>query len=122
MKLSAAQQKIIDTACKEIDFARTHTAFEWGLKERYQVTKVEESIIVIKHNLYHMTRDEAIEYVTKEAIRYATTYNYYYESEKNAQVLCQANSKTLKKLEELGLIEIIKDGRSCIDTIKILNY
>ena len=104
MKLSEAQKEIIERAHNKIDYARTHTLIEWATNclgysgkdlEDYQISRVES---------------------------YANNYRKYYEQERKAIVLCRANSRTIKKLEEIGLVEILKVGGSFPDTIKILNY
>ena len=43
-------------------------------------------------------------------------------NERKAIVLCRANSRTIKKLEEIGLVEILEVGGGFPDTLKILNY
>lgn len=104
MKLSEAQKEIIEKAHNDIDFARTHTLIEWATK-----------------NLGYLGR-ELKEYEIDRIESYANDYKKYYEREKNGIVLCRANSRTIKKLEEIGLVEILNDGRNFPDTLKILNY
>lgn len=104
MKLSGAQKEIIEKAHNEIDFARTHTIIEWATKcLGYLGRELEE---------YEIDRVES----------YANDYKKYYEREKNGIVLCRANSRTIKKLEEMGFVEILEVGGSFPDTLKILNY
>ena len=119
MRLSKAQQVIIDQAHREIDFARTHTLEEWAEKRKNVPNKDHPwaKWYIEKYG------DVEFEKYRRDRIReYAETYGKYYEREKNAIVLCTANTRTLKKLEELGLIRIIREGGSSPDTIEILNY
>ena len=91
MKLSKAQQKVMDEARKEIDYARTNTLYEWA---------------------------GALKSVAED-------YREYYENNRNGIVLTRCNSKTLEKLEKLGLIEILYDSKNKkdgIDHVKVLNY
>ena len=97
MKLSKAQQRVIDYAKADIDFARTHTIREWAIKGEGLIS--EENIAYKIEN-----------------------YGKYYERQKNAICLTTANTKTLEALRDMGLIEIIRVGGSFPDTIKILNY
>jgi methylthioribose-1-phosphate isomerase len=101
MKLTPAQQKVIDTAKSKIDNARTMNFEEWILKAQH---------------LNVSTNSEIAQRLLK-----------YYEEEKNAVVLTHCNSKTLEKLQAFGLIEIIHDSKNDntsygIDKVKILNY
>ena len=91
MKLSNAQQKVMDEAKETIDYARTHTLYEWagGIES------------------------------------FAEDYKEYYENNRKGIVLTRCNSKTLEKLENLGLIEILYDSKNKkdgIDHVKVLNY
>ena len=104
MKLSEAQKKIIEKAHNDIDYARTHMLVEWAAK-----------------NLGYLGRKLG-EYEIDRIKSYANDYKKYYEREKNGIVLCRANSRTIKKLEEMGLVEILNDGGNFPDTLKILNY
>lgn len=103
-KLTKAQNEVLEDAKKHIDKARTLTYREW----------------LIDMNSYYLYHEDALE----EAIQ-KQEYANYYENEKNGIVLTHCNSRTLKKLESLGYIEIIEDstGESYgIDVIKVLNY
>ena len=115
MKLTAAQQKIMDQAKADITFARTHTLIEWAT----EVSGWTDNRRLANLKAY---RADAETLMNEEIARYAETYSAYYEREKEGIVLTQCNSRTLKKLECIGMIEIIKDGRSHIDTIKVLNF
>lgn len=123
MKLSKAQSYIMEKAHEEIDFARTHTLIEWATKEKYNCIDIKDTVVVRRFNEYgYKSLEDAINYVEKELQEYTEKYGKYYYNEKNGVVLTQSNSRTLKSLEKLNLIEIINDGGSYIDTIKILNY
>ena len=51
--------------------------------------------------------------------------NHYNMNREGIDYLCHASSKTIKALEKVGIIEIIKDSNGeyfGFDTIKLLNY
>ena len=123
MKLTEAQNYIIEKAHKEIDFSRTHTIIEWATYEKFNCEKLEDSLIARNWKNYGYTSlEDTLNTLRKTVDDYIEKYGKYYENSKKGIVLTQANSRTLKALERLNLIEIINDGRSYIDTIKILNY
>lgn len=101
MKLSNAQQKVISAAQADIDLARQNEYREWFMITQASSTRnVEEKIN---------------EGYLKE----------YWEQKRKAIVLTHCSSKTLAKLEEYGLIKIIKDSNGQnygIDVIQLLNY
>lgn len=110
MKLSKAQQAVMENAKNRIDFARTHSFDEWHLKhfrntiDEYKQRNGENSEAHKSH----------IDYVTKR-----------YEEERRGITLAHCNSKTLYKLREYGMIEIVEDSKGetyGIDVIKVLNY
>lgn len=117
MKLSKAQQAVIDEAKRDIDRARSYSRMiEWYMADGYWQRKGKSEA-------------EVIEYL--KGRRFAdgmTDYDYYmrrWQDEKNGIVAVHANSKTLYKLQEMGMIEIIRDSKGetfGIDTIKLLNY
>jgi len=103
-KLSKAQQAVMDMAKKNIDKARTMDYPEW-LKDM---------------NSYYDNHEDAL----KEAVAKGR-YKDYWMDGRNGIVLTHCNSRTLIKLEEMGLIEIIEDSNGQpygIDKIKVLNY
>lgn len=102
IKLSKAQEKVMEQAYKDIDLARNNNYEAWVRKYIKGFT------------------DEYIE----ERIRLEDRKDWY-EDRKNGIVLTSCNTKTLRKLEELGLIKIIKDSTGStwgIDIVKVLNY
>lgn len=102
VKLTPAQEKVMNKAYKDIDLARNNNYAEWVRKSIKGFT------------------DEYIE----DRIRLEDRKDWY-EDRKNGIVLTCCNTKTLRKLEELGLIKIIEDSTGStwgIDTVKILNY
>jgi len=115
MKLTKAQEKVITKAKADIDRARTLSYPEW----------------IKTQNSYFVTREEDPE-ETKQIINAALQkaidekYLYdYWENGRKGVVCMHCNTRTLKKLEEYGIIEIIEDstGQSFgIDVIKLLNY
>ena len=112
MRLSKAQQAVMDAAKSKIDFARSANYYDW-IRRAYFTYK-------------EVTDDQVLEIIEHDKKIFG--YDYCaknFEEEKNGITIVQCNSKTLYKLQEYGLIEIIKDskGQTCgIDTIKVLNY
>jgi len=101
MKLSNAQQKVLDDAKKKIDIARRLDYPTW-LEERE-----------------HVPRHRLQEAIARDYLK------SYWEAERRGEALMYCNSKTLRKLAEYGLIEIIEDSTGQtygLDVIKILNY
>lgn len=98
MKLSKAQQEILKNAKASIDKARE-----------------QDFLTFVGGNADYFKKDPGLEAKCKK----------WYEDTKNGITEVACNSKTIKKLEELGLIKIIYDsngehyGR---DIIKVLNY
>lgn len=116
MKLTGAQNHIIQKAQKEIDFARTHTITEWATLKKFGYEVVENTILPRSWSKCgYNSLDEAMNSLTK----YINTYGEHYYLAKEGIIVTKANSKTLNALEELNLIEIINDGKN---KIRILNY
>lgn len=112
-KLSKTQQKLLDEAKARIDFARTHSFYDWMRKNN---SRVDDS-----------ATDEQIEMMIKREIElgYENWYIESYEETKNGKTWMSCNSRSLHKLAELGLIEIIMDSTGetyGLDSVKILNY
>ncbi len=115
MKLSKAQAAVMEKAKKDIDEARNLDYSEW-LRETESYFQVpfwadEETTKLVNQRWQKAVNDK---------------YLYeYWEAKRNAVVLTHCNTKTLQKLEKLGLIEILEDSTGeCygIDTVKVLNY
>ena len=88
MKLTKAQNYIMEKAHKEIDFARTHTLIEWATNKRYNCIDIKDTIVARKFNEYgYKSLEDAINYVEKELQEYAEKYGKYYYNEKK-MVLC----------------------------------
>ena len=99
MKLTAAQQKVMDQAKEDIDFARTHSFEDW----------------------YHK-RFSGWDF---ERTKKDTFYEERFEEEKAGIALVICNGRTLYKLRDMGLIEIIRDtsgSHFSVDKIRVLNY
>lgn len=127
MKLTKAQQKIVNKAKEDIDYARSNDFIHW---------------VSLKLCGYDMEKDwDAVpnpylsnEYVLKQAqdliAKDETGYNCFephhwakrYERAKHGECIAHANSKTLEALARMGVIEIIHDGRRGWDTIRLLDY
>lgn len=127
MKLTKAQQTIIDEARHNIDYARTHDFIHWVSVHccGYDLDKdwdaVENPFL---SNAYVLK--QAQDMVSNDETGYKCFEPHYwaqrYEAQKDGESIVHANSKTLEALERMGLIEIIHDGRRGWDTIKLLNY
>jgi len=122
MKLSKAQEKVMEEAKREIDKARSMDYPEWLMDMGdYKVPEwaTDETSPYYNPRLAEHYRKIFDEAVAKEE------WKNYWEDNRNGIVLTRCNSKTLKKLEEYGLIKIIYDSngeRIGIDTVQILNY
>lgn len=125
MKLSKAQEAVMNKAKADIDFARSHTLREWAQKTDPHITVEAVERLVRNASSYGLTEEEMRKQCEKEIVNYMNTYKKYYEDERKGIVLTNCNSRTLVKLETMGLIEIIHDSNGTtygIDTIKVLNY
>lgn len=111
MKLSKAQERVMQDAKQKIDNARACETFE------EYFTKY-----IAPYNNGAWKTIESYQTKDPEALSH---YIQFWNNEKDGIVLCEADSRTIRKLEEFGLIKIIYDsvGESYgIDTIKVLNY
>lgn len=91
MKLSKAQQLVMDDAKKSINEARTLSFEAWWDK-------------------HGNGRIESL-----------ASYRDMYKEHRAGVAYIWANTRTIKSLEALGLIEIVK-LRGTLDEIKVLNY
>ena len=123
-RLTKAQNEIMTEAKSKIDFARTHSLREWAQKQTgYTDEKIE--FMVERCGMYHSTPEGMRSDLEDRINRYAEDYSKTYYNNQNGIVLIHCNSKSMKKLEEYGLIEILYDSTGSnfgIDTIKVLNY
>ena len=127
MKLTKAQQEIIDKAREDVDYAREHDFLHWVSKNLcgYDLDTDWDAVpnpflsneYVMKQALDTIAEDE-----TGSGHFEAFHWKKRYERNKEGEVIAHANSKTLEALERMGMIEIIHDGRRGWDTIKLLNY
>jgi hypothetical protein len=110
MKLTKAQQKTIDDAKTTIDKSRKYNTYE--------------EYFINEESKYYNNQFNTPEKFKEKNINQWNSMVDYWESYKKAIVLTQSKTETLKKLESLGLIEIIRidNCNSRIDKIKILNY
>ena len=121
--MTKLQETLVNKLKQKIDFARSHTLEEWAIYEEYGVTEYESTIIVKRFNDYGFkTKEDAINHVKDGCNDYERRYSKSYENCKNGICLCRENSNTLKSLENQGIIEIIEDGKTWIDKVKLLNY
>ena len=110
IKLTPAQEKVIKNAYKDIDVARNNDFYGW-FKIAYNCNE---------------TKEEIDERVKRWNDRFDDNYHHEtYENRKNGIVLTHCNTKTLRKLEEMGLIKIIEDSTGTqfgLDVVQVLNY
>ena len=127
MKLSKAQKEILKAAKAKIDYTRSHTLIEWATKE----TGWENLNEVVARRSDKEEKEMIIKRANEVINSYATKFKESYEASKRGEVLISyvngkpVNSKSLEKLQQYGLIEIIFDSNGYaygIDTIKVLNY
>lgn len=122
MKLSKAQQKVMDHLKEQIDYARNNDYMHFFAKcISYPLEKNYDEI-----PNPHLTNEGVLKQVKEsmELEKYAFLKDAY-EERLNGIALVTCNSRTLYKLVEYGLIEIVKDsnGESYgIDKVKVLNY
>ena len=103
MKLSAAQQKVLDEAKKQVDTARSCSTYE-------------DYVYATCSNLSNDFKDRLI---------FDGTLATYWEDRVSGIVRVHCNSKTLRSLQANGLIEVLRDSTGeavGIDTIKLVNY
>ena len=113
MKLSKAQAEVMNKAKEAIDLARSLDYPEWlrTTVHCYQAPDWADEEL-----------KEHVDKRWKKAVEEKYLYEYW-ENARNSIVLTHCNSRTLKKLESYGLIEIIKDSTGedfGIDTVKVL--
>lgn len=113
MKLSKAQTEVMNKAKKDIDLARSLDYPEWlrTTHSYYQIPNWADEEL-----------KEHIDNRWKKAVDEKYLYEYW-ENARNSIVLTSCNTRTLKKLESYGLIEIIYDSTGelgGIDTVKVL--
>lgn len=111
MKLSKAQQEVLEDAMEEIDFARTHSFYDW-YRKGFNAGDLTNEEINARINDCVLGRDY-----------FECRYNWNREG---IDYTCHASSATIRKLETLGLIEILYDSNGShgygLDRIRILNY
>ena len=121
MKLSKAQAQVMEKAKEDIDYARTHDFLHWYARATGHELETDWDA--------HPNPILSNESVMKEAIERANEAGEYwhrsYEKRKEGIALTMCNSRTLAKLEEMGLIEILRDSKGQtygVDEVKVLNY
>jgi hypothetical protein len=110
MKLSKAQTEVMEEAKANIDKTRALSFYEWYRIHFHGNGETDAQI------------DEEIARDEKAHPFMKGWYHNMYENERNGITLVTANTRTLKKLEEMGLIELVKNGGSYPDHIKVINY
>lgn len=125
-KLSAAQQKVLDEARAQIDYARTHTKREWLLKhEGFKDEQAMEATIEYLRKYGH-DPEKTRQRFEERLAQYDTLIGHWYEDNLNGIVLVHCKGQMLHKLAELGYFEIIEDTTGSeswsSDVVKVLNY
>lgn len=108
MKLSKAQQEVLETAKRNIDKARTYDYPEWLKK----INPFYDGGTAYQQKCY----EEAL---AREELKDS------WENDRKGIVLTHCSSHTIRALERLGFIEIIEDSvetNGCVDIVKVLNY
>ena len=117
MKLSKAQTEVMEKAKARIDFARSHDFYDWYRNgSSWRENKSNEEIDAM------LKEKDETEFKIGGTDYEFTRYEY---NRNGIDYLCHASSKTIAKLEELGLIEIIEDSNGeyyGFDKIRLLNY
>ena len=111
MKLSKAQEKVLSGAKMDIDKARACETFEEYFNKH----------LGPRMNHLYDTPDK---YMARDMKNW-NRMRKYWEMDKEGIVLTHCSSKTIEKLEKLGLIEILYDSNGeywGMDRIKVLNY
>lgn len=111
----------MDKAKKDIDYARTHDFLHWIAKAHADDLEKDWD----SHPNPYITNESVRKRVEEYALKADEWWHKRYEEERNGHVLATCNSRTLAKLEQMGLIEIIYDSKGTsygIDHIKVLNY
>lgn len=114
----------MEQAKSRIDYARAHDFIHWLSKATgYDLESDWDS-----HPNPHLNNQTVLERAQRLAEKDASGDGYWaksYEKEKSGITLVSCNSRTLYKLSEFGLIEIIHDSKGSsygIDTVQVLNY
>ena len=110
MKLSKAQERRLGEAKANIDMARSYDTYE-----EYEYN----------NNRYwsgRYTLEEAREKISKNDNECNNFYSNLYKEYRKGKALVIANSRTIEKLEELGLIKIINIGGNYPDLIEVIGY
>ena len=112
--LTKAQQEALNKIIDYISFAKKFSNFkDYYIAERLRGSE--------NRNDYK----ELVEYYTKrfekDEVEITKTYKHYWlDALNNIALTSRVSSSTLRVLEKLNYIEIINDGRSWVDTIKLL--
>ncbi len=104
MKLSKAQQTVLNKAKQDIDNARSKDVAQW----------YKEHVAGVQWLSYEKLLNDDKQYWKNKHVQRC-----------EGIVLTSCNSRTLAKLQQYGLIEIIRDSngeRSGLDLIKVLDY
>lgn len=111
IKLTPAQQKVMEQAYAQIDYARTHNFYDWYRNGRKSAKHITDEEIDKRIKDWNTTYPELKDYHRKS-----------YEGSKNGEAIIIANTKTLNALVNMGLIKIIELTGTYTDTIQVLNY
>lgn len=128
--LTKSQREVMEKAYEDTEFARTHTVDEWAMKAvtRYY-TNIDDAI-EDKENHYPLikrwadymyeSKQDAINSLMEDVNKYKDKYGSSYQKRRDGIVLTRTSSNTLRALEKRGFIKIIRDAKTGVDTIKII--
>ena len=111
IKLSKAQEEVLNDAKSYIENARKYNTYE-----EYEYNRTSW---YINHGI---SLKEAWENLKEIGDQGDGFRRYYWQKAREGFALVTANSRTIKKLEELGLIKIENEGGSYPDMIKVLDF
>lgn len=111
MKLTKAQTEVLEYAKRCIDTARKYSS--------YAEYEYNENSFYRSRNI---TFEEAKKEIEERDARCDFWFTNCFNKKRSGIALITANSRTIKKLEEYGLIEIVDCGGSYPDWIRVIGY
>lgn len=110
MKMTKAQQKVYDEICKEITESQECDTFAEYFEKHISPTMFDSLKTLEKYKAFNPMGYKVL--------------NRRWQEAKNGIALTHTNSKTLYKLEEYGLIEILHDSKNdrgyAVDRVRLI--
>lgn len=127
MKLTKAQQEVIENARQDVDYARENDFPHWFAK--FVCGRELEKDWDSFPNPY-ITNKTVLDEVNERIMEDEAGSEYFapgywkarYERAKQGEAICMASSHTIRALERMGLIKIVNDAGRGVDTFNLLNY